>query len=238
MPKPSADLQVAASANRLIAPRFLFRFSVDVHRREPLWPVRGVKVEGPLLDPSYRLIAPGELDGGRTFADVRMAWSPEGLVWTVRVEGKGQPPWCRESRLTESDGLQVWVDTRATTDVHRASRFCHRFAFLPSGGGRGADEPVAEQLLIHRARENARPIGPRELQVRATISDKVTGKGYELAAFVPASALAGFDPANQPRLGFTLAVLDRELGLQTFATGAEFPYEEDPTCWAEVELVN
>ncbi len=254
MPKPSTDLQAAASANRLIAPRFLFRFSVDVHRREPLWPVRGVKFEGPLLDESYRLIAPGQLDGERTFADVRMGWSLEGLVWTVRVDGKGQHPWCRESRPTESDGLQVWVDTRATRDVHRATRFCHRFAFLPCGGGRGAAEPVAEQLLIHRARENARPVRPRELQIRAGMTDKGisdkgttgkkgtgggkgTGKGYELAAYVPATALAGFEPASQPRLGFTLAVLDRELGLQTFAMGAEFPYEEDPSCWAEVELV-
>jgi hypothetical protein len=239
MSKPSTNLRAAASDQRLIAPRFLFRFSVDVHRREPLWPVRGVKVTGTLLDESYRLIAPGQLDGERTFADVRMGWSPEGLVWTVRVEGKGQHPWCRESQPTESDGLQVWVDTRATHGIHRASRFCHRFTFLPCGGGRGAAEPVAEQLLIHRARENARPVHPRELQVRAEISGKgITGNGYELAAYVPATALAGFEPASQPRLGFTLAVLDRELGLQTFAMGAEFPYEEDPSCWAEVELVD
>ncbi|MEO2048127.1 MAG: hypothetical protein ABGX16_16350 [Pirellulales bacterium] len=233
MPKTPSTPQATTPANRLIAPRFMFRFSVDVHRREPLWPVRGVKVKGPLLDPSYRLIAPGELDGERTLADVRMGWSPEGLLWTVQVEGKRQTPWCRESRPTESDGLQVWVDTRASRDIHRASRYCHRFIYLPCGGGRGAAEPVAEQLLIHRARENARPVRPRELQVRAT----TTSKGYELAAFAPAQVLAGFDPENQPRLGFTLAVLDRELGLQTFATGAEFPYEEDPSCWAELELV-
>ncbi len=267
MPNSPATRQFAAPADRLIAPRFLFRFSVDVHRREPVWLVRGVKATGPLLDESYRLIAPGQLDGERAFAEVRMGWSPEGLVWTVRVEGKHQHPWCRESRPTESDGLQVWVDTRATSGVHRASRFCHRFAFLPCGGGRGAAEPVAEQLLIHRARENSRPVRPRELQVRAKLlsknidkgdiakegkaasgkkstggkqgrgGEKDAGMGYELAAFVPAAALAGYDPANQSRLGFTLAVLDRELGLQTFAVGAEFPYEEDPSCWAEVELV-
>jgi len=211
----------------------MFRFSVDVRRREPLWPARGVKVKGPLLDTSYRLITPGELDGERAFADVRMGWSPEGLLWTVQVEGKRQHPWCRESRPTESDGLQVWVDTRATRNIHRASRFCHRFVYLPCGAGREAAEPVAEQLLIHRARENARPVRPRELQVRAT----TTSKGYELSAFAPAQVLTGFDPENQPRLGFTLAILDRELGLQTFATGAEFPYEEDPSCWAELELV-
>jgi len=233
MPKPSATRPIASPADRLISPRFLFRFSVDVHRCDRPWPLRGVKFTGPLLDESYRLIEPGQLDGDRVFADVRMAWSPEGLAWTVRVAGKRQQLWCRESRPTESDGLQVWIDTRATGGVHRASRFCHRFAFLPCGGGRGGADPVAEQLLIHRARENAQPVRPRELQTRAAISSK----GYELAAFVPATALAGFDPENQHRLGFTMAVLDRERGLQTFAVGAEFPYEEDPSCWAEVELV-
>jgi hypothetical protein len=32
-------------------------------------------------------------------------------------------------------------------------------------------------------------------------------------------------------------VIDRERGLQTFSTGPEFPYEEDPSCWAELRLI-
>ena len=92
-----------------------------------------------------------------------MAWSAAGLVWQVTVDGKTQPPWCRDSRLEDSDGLQVWVDTRATLNVHRASRFCHRFMFLPRGGGSGgrsADgRPVAHQP---RPRERP-PVRPREL---------------------------------------------------------------------------
>ncbi len=226
----------ALPTNALIAPRFLFRFSADVKRSGPLWPVGATANRLPALDESYRLPAFGQLDGERQFADVRMAWGPVGLLWTVEVEGKSQRPWCRESRLDESDGFQVWIDTRAGANVHRASRFCHRFVFLPAGGGRNAEQPVADQLLINRARENARPVRPRELQVRS----KVTRKGYQLAAFVPAEALGGYDPAGdperEPRLGFTFALADRELGLQTFATGPGFPYEEDPNCWAEVAL--
>jgi len=220
--QPSTD-------NTLVAPRFLFRFSVNVLRREPIWSSQGAK-----LDESYRLPAFGELDGEKRLADVRMAWSPQGLAWWIRVEGKQQLPWCRESRLDDSDGLQVWIDTRATHNVHRASQFCHRYVFLPRGGGRNADQPVADQLLINRARENARPIRPRELQAVS----KVTASHYELSAFAPAKALHGFDPSSQPRLGFTFALLDRERGLQTFATGADFPYEEDPSCWATIELVD
>jgi hypothetical protein len=175
----------------------------------------------------------GTADRERAFADVRMAWHADGLALNVRVDDKKQPVWCREGRLEDSDGLQVWIDTRATLNIHRASRYCHRYAFLPAGGGRRQDEPLADQLLINRARENARPIRPRELQVASRISKT----GYWLAAFIPTVALAGYDPLQYRQLGFTYAIYDRELGLQTFATGPAFPYDEDPTCWATLDLI-
>jgi hypothetical protein len=213
----------------LLPPRQFFRFSADVKRCDPLWTAKGVS-----LDERYDLPTLSELDGRPAFASVRMAWHETGLAWQVEVTGKTQPPWCRDSRIPDSDGLQVWVDTRATLNVHRATRFCHRFAYLPAGGGgSGAAAAVADQLLINRARENARPVRPREL---AALS-KITATGYTLSAFASAAALGGFDPAGQPRLGFTYALLDRERGLQTFSTGPEFPYEEDPSVWAELRLV-
>ncbi len=212
----------------LIPPRYMFRFAVDIHHCKPIWSPKGVS-----LGEQYQLPNLGQLDQDRAFAEVRMAWSPEGVAWWVRVEDKLQVPWCRESRLEESDGLHVWIDTRATTNVHRATRFCHRFVFLPAGGGRDAQQPVADQLLINRARENARPVRARELQV----ASRVTKSNYELSAFAPAEALGGFDPSSQPRLSFTYAIVDRERGLQTFSAGPGIPYEEDPSCWAEAHLV-
>lgn len=219
----------SAANSTLVPPRFLFRFAFDVRYCSSLWSAKS----GVQLDESYRLPMLSQLDGERPLADVRMAWSEEGLAWWMRVEGRKQLPWCRESRLDDSDGLQVWVDTRATTEVHRASRFCHRFVFLPRGGGPTAEEPVADQLLMNRARENARPVRARELQVHS----KVSKTFYELSAFAPAVSLGGYDPESLSRLGFTYAILDREQGLQTFAAGPTFPYEEDPSCWAEGQLV-
>jgi hypothetical protein len=224
---------MSSEPNLLIAPRFLFRFAVPVANHTPIWKPGGVA-----LGESYRLMNLAALDGATSdaepsFADVRMAWATEGLLIDVAVEGKKQPVWCRDSRLDDSDGLVVWIDTRATHNIHRASRYCHRFAFLPAGGGRGQNEPVADQLLINRARENARPIRPRELQV----ASKVTKSGYRMAAFVPAAALGGYDPHQHRQLGFTYAVRDRELGMQTFATGPAFPFDEDPSCWATLDLV-
>lgn len=223
-----------ALANTLLAPRFLFRFAVPLLPSAVNWKAGGV-----VLDESHRLMNLAELDSAtdnreRQFADVRAAWTAAGLLFNVTVAGKQQPLWCRDERLEDSDGLQVWIDTRATLNIHRASRYCHRYAFLPAGGGHSNTEPVADQLLINRARENARPIRPRELQV----ATKITKNGYWLAAFVPAVALGGYDPLQHRQLGFTYAVYDRELGLQTFASGPAFPYDEDPTCWAVLELAD
>jgi hypothetical protein len=213
----------------LIAPTFLFRFSAPCHEFDGA-PSGDAGFE---LDDRYRLPHFASLDGDRTFADVRAAWSRKGIAFTVRVEGKQKTLWCRESRMSESDGLSVWIDVRATQNVHRASRFCHRFIFLPSGGGRRLDQPVADQALIERARENAGPIRPGALAVR--VDKRIDG--YRLDAFIPADAMTGYRPTEHPRLGFTYAVLDRELGMQTFTVGMEFPFDSDPSLWGALELV-
>jgi hypothetical protein len=220
--------------NTLLAPRFLFQFAVPVKRQTPIWSPKGIA-----LGEDYRLPDLAGLDretpgSERRFADVRMAWAPEGLAFWIDIDVKQQPVWCRETKLDESDGLHIWVDTRATHNIHRASKFCNRFIFTPMGGGSGDTQPLADQLLINRARENSRPVRPRELQVVA----KVSKTGYRLAAFIPAVAMTGYDPTQQTKLGFNYAVVDRELGLQTFSNGPSMPFDEDPSCWATMELVS
>jgi hypothetical protein len=212
----------------LLPARFLFRFSVPCLYRERLWTARGAR-----LPEKYRLASLAELENRRPIADVRAAWSEAGLAFTVRVSGKKQPPWCRASRSAESDGLQLWIDTRCVQNVHRAGRFCHHLIFLPTGGGRRLDEPVADWRPIHRARAPHGPIRDGALQVRG----EKRVDGYVLDAFVPAEVLTGFDPGEHPRLGFTYAVLDRELGEQTLTVGSPMPYGEDPSLWATLELV-
>lgn len=212
----------------LLAPRFLFRFAAPLHRQDPIWSATGVK-----LSEAHRLIPWAELDGQRCYADVRAAWSEAGLAFTVEVTGKQQPCWCRETRLEDSDGLQVWIDTRDTHNVHRANRFCHRYTFLPAGTGRNHTQPMADQLIINRAKENAPAVRPQMLKVWSELREG----GYRLAAHLPKEALAGFDPVEHPKLGFTYALFDRELGLQTFSAGLAYPFQEDPSVWATLEMV-
>jgi hypothetical protein len=233
----------------LLPTRFLFRFSAPCLRRDPLWSEQ----EEP-LEESYRLAGLAELEGRAALADVRAAWSEQGLAFCVIVQGKSQPPWCRSSKIEDSDGLQVWIDTRDVHNVHRATRFCHRFIFLPEikeekkgtgpicakhpegRSGKWGLSPFspahAECLPIHRAKELPHPVRQGLLQARCRLQTD----GYILEAFIPAEALTGFDTVEHPRLGFTYAVIDRELGEQTFGVGSPMPYQEDPSLWATLEL--
>ena len=212
----------------LLAPVFLFRFSA------PCYYHAGLKLGmGGTLGEKYILPCLGELEGKKRYADLRAAWCETGMMFVLRVEGKAQPPWCRDSRLEDSDGLQLWIDTRNTQNIHRAGRFCHRFAFYPLGAGRKLDEPIAALLAINRCRESPREIDPGSIRVRSERS----ATGYAIEAFLAADALTGYAPTDQPQIGFTYAVADRELGPQTFSVGPEFPFEEDPSLWGTLELV-
>jgi hypothetical protein len=216
------------TSSPLLPTRFLFRFATSC-----LYSAKLDKTAPAELGVEHRLPSLAELDGERAFADVRAAWSEAGLAFSVRVEGKKHPSWCRESKLEDSDGVQLWIDTRDTRNIHRASRFCHRFIFLPQGATRNVSQPVADQLLVDRARENANPIRPGQLRVA---SSALKG-GYVMSMFLPAAALTGFNPADHPQLGFTYSIFDRELGQQHFSVGPEFPFASDPSLWGTLELV-
>ena len=212
----------------LMTPTMLFRFAAPCFYAPELWSAGGIK-----LAEKHRLPCFGELEGKQPFADVRLAWSERGLAMTVQVRGKEQPPWCRDSKIEDSDGVQFWIDTRNTQNIHRAGRFCHRFAFLPAGAGRRLDEPVAALLAINRAKESPREIEPRQLRVRA----ERTKDGYLMEMHVPAETLTGYNPTDHRALGFTYAVIDRERGWQTFSVGQELPFVDDPSLWGTLDLV-
>ncbi|HMP02181.1 MAG TPA: hypothetical protein PKD86_04640 [Gemmatales bacterium] len=167
------------------------------------------------------------------FADVRLAWNDQGLALQVEVRGKDLASAGSAERPLGSDGLHLWIDTRDTRTIHRASRFCHQFYFLPVGGGADGADPAAGQVKIHRAQHDAPLAPPGQLLLRVR---RLRG-GYRLAAFIPAAALQGFDPESHPRLGFYYLVKDAELGQQSLGLGPEFPYWEDPSLWSILELV-
>ncbi len=213
----------------LIPPTFLFRFAAPCAQANKLWQAKG-QIE---LPEAHRIPSFGELEGKPTFADLRIAWNNKGLGISVKVKGKKQDPWCRPTRIEDSDGLNLWIDTRNTQNIHRASRFCHHFVILPLGGFRDPHAPLAVLCEIPRASENPKRIKEDALQAR---SEKKKD-GYTIRAFIPAEAMTGFDAADQRHIGFNYAVVDKELGWQTFATGNQFPITNDPSLWGTLDLV-
>jgi hypothetical protein len=169
---------------------------------------------------------------GKHFAEVRLGWNELGLGLQVKVRGKAEAPQGDVARPRDSDGVTFWVDTRDARTSHRASRYCHQFHFLAAGGGPEHDEPTFVQTRMNRALQDA----PIAMAGSVLIRRALAKQGYRLDIFVPASCLMGFDPEQNPRLGFYYCVRDQELGEQVLGVGPEFPFWEDPSLWSVVLL--
>jgi hypothetical protein len=211
--------------------RFLFRLAVPCRFVGTVPTLEGDELVD--LPESCRLDNFAALDERRNFADVRLGWNEGGIALQVEVSGKGDPPAGDAARPGSSDGFTLWLDTRDARSGHRASRFCHQFHFLPTGGGPEKDEPVVVQTRIHRAQQDA-PLAP---DGAIPFRGKITRAGYRLEAFLPASVLTGLDPEQNPRLGVAYLVRDRELGEQMLGAGTDFPLGEDPSLWSVLDLV-
>lgn len=216
--------------NQIIPPRFLFRWSFAIHK------ITGIPAKkGRLLDLPDTCLLPSlaELEQQQDFASVKLAWNDSGLAISVAVAGRSKRPECVASELLISDGLRLWIDTRNTQTVHRATRFCHQFVLLPAGRGTQKNQPLVRSLPVARAREDAVLPDADLVQVQSEVSTS----GYWLDAWLPAEVLTGFDPTVHSRIGFHYVLHDTELGNQTLAVGSEFPYESDPSLWQTAELL-
>jgi hypothetical protein len=215
----------------LVPPSFLFRIAF------PCRYVKDIPRQGDErlleLPAECRIDIVAALDEQHRFADVRLAWNELGLAVQVEVRGKEKPPQGDAARPRGSDGVTLWLDTRGARGSHRASRYCHQFHFLASGAGPDHDVPAFVQTKINRALEDAPHVAPAEV---ALLVQPIRG-GYRLEAFLPATALNGYDPEQYPRLGFFYAVRDDERGEQLLSLTPEFPFWEDPSLWSVLELV-
>jgi hypothetical protein len=173
-----------------------------------------------------------ELAKGPKFAQVRMAVGTNAFFFQADVQGKKQLPWCRDSRLEDSDGLHLWIDTRHTRDVSRATKFCHRFGFLPMGRGPKADLPAAGWAPINRARDNP-PQPPNDL---LAVRSRVNEGRYRLLAAIHFEALHGLDLSDFPTVGFYYTIIDREQGYQSLTVAPELHVTENPDLWSELVI--
>jgi hypothetical protein len=215
----------------LIPQAFWFRLTASCPRVEPL-PRPGS--QGPLLGLPEAATLPdlGALDGRPSWASVRVAWNPGGLGVAVRAEGfPGKLPGpVVPEKFAE---VHLWIDTRDSRVVSRATRFCHRFSTILSlGGDRKKLTPEIAQRPIARAVADAPLCSPQKLPVRAAL-DRA---GWSLEVFLPAAVLNGFDPDTNRRLGFAYQISDAQREDQFLGVGRDFPLGENPGLWATLEL--
>ena len=104
---------------------------------------------------------------------------------------------------------------------------------MPTGGGPRRETPMTGLMPINRARQNPKSPPTGSIQVHVQLQHD----GYRMAGRIAAEALTGFDAVQYPRIGLYYAVIDRELGWQTFSLSEEYPVVEDPSLWGEATLI-
>jgi len=216
----------------VIPATFSFRFSLPLQRVDAL-PRKGKQLLK--LTDDCRLFWPGsDLHEGLSPLKLSAAWNLKGLAIAAEVTGKQHPAVSNIERPDETDAVQIWINTRNTTTIHRANRLCHHFCLLPNGGGDDGLEPVVRQIPIARAAEDAPIFQPDAFRSRS----ERTKHGYNLEAWLPSKCLNGFDSAESSQLAFYAMLRDSELGDHCLTVNAAFPFASDPSLWQTLDLLD
>jgi hypothetical protein len=216
----------------LLPQAFWFRLSAPCPRVEEI-PRRGAR--GGLLDLPATCAVPdlSSLEGRVAWASVRLAWNPRGLGIAILADAPASKAARSADRPEGFADVNLWIDTRDTRNVSRATRFCHRFtAHLTLGRDCASLDVDVSQRAIARAVADAPISSPDVLSMHAELSRA----GWLLELFLPARALHGFDPETNRRLGFAYQVSDHEREDQFLGVGRDFPLGENPSLWATLEL--
>jgi len=215
----------------LLPQAFWFRIAAPCPRVEEM-PLEDKRKRLLELPDSCTLPEGARLEGRTPWAEVRVSWNQRGLGIVVQADGLGDLKLAADRPEGFAD-VQLWVDTRDTRDVSRATRFCHRFAaaIRLREPGRKLVVDVA-QKPIARALADAPMTRSGQIESRA----ELTRSGWTLEVFLPAQVLNGFDPETNRRLGFAYQVSDHVREDQFLGVGRDFPIGENPSLWSTIEL--
>jgi hypothetical protein len=215
----------------LLPQAFWFRLSATCPR------IDGIPLEarrGPMLDLPDKCTLPdlSSLEGRASWASVRVAWNSDGLGIAILAQRQATKATLAD-RPEGFASVNLWIDTRDTRNVSRATRFCHRFtAHMTLRPDRQGLDVDLSQRPIARAMADAPIASPKLLASRT----EFTRASWTLELFLPADALNGFDPDTNRRLGFAYLVSDHERDDQFLGVGRDFPIGENPSLWATLEL--
>jgi hypothetical protein len=209
--------------------RALFQFELPLRQLARRPPLDGTLRGWPK---DSRLPAFIELEDQAPFADVYAGWSDDGLFFAFDVPQRTQPLRCDLTNWWKADGLRLCVDTRDARDIRRATRFCHFFYVLPTGGGGDRKAPVVGLHRMSRSKEPPPPVDPSLVKVAV----RMAARRYAIEVAVPGACLFGWDPAEHPRIGIYYKIKDLQHGSQHLTVPDELGWNVDPSTWATAVL--
>ena len=218
--------------SQIVPSTLLFDYRVQV----PACPNPSRKKTGRLLKlaDAAQLPVLSSMEGVEPFYALHAGWNRNGLGIRVAVRGRTLPLTGEPNQLGSSDCVELWIDTRPTGNVHRATGYCHRLACLPSDQSCGGT-PSAVPLAIPQQREVKIDMQARHIQLRVHPRQG----GYDMEVWIPESQLYGYREMDELRqLGFYCLVRDTERGDQPLTISDEFPYAWDPSLWVHLELTD
>ena len=216
----------------LLPQAFWFRLSIPCRRIDGL-PRTGPR--GRLLDLPESCALPdlAQLEGGRSWAEVRVAWNPAGLAVAIEATGKSGPIELRRGSHARPTGPRSG-STRATRAASTGPPGSATAS--PRSSPRAVRGPRLEVELAQRPIARAVADAPTcPIETLSARAERLSG-GWRLELFFPAEALHGFDPETNRRLGFAYQVSDPDREDQFLGVGREFPIGEDPSLWSTLEL--
>lgn len=223
------QVRLGSSVKPIIPPSLLFDVQFSVPKCGP--PSKSGKGLLLALADDSSLFLPSALDNSPGFATLRVGWSEDGFAVAVRVKGKPDAPWGSRSDLKRSDAVLLWLDTRPSGNVHRATEYCHHLVCLPYD--ERVDGPGVAAELIAQQRSLKVQTDPAKLLARIHRHPD----GYEFELWIPADQLNGYrEIPDLRRLGFHCVVADSHLGEQSIGVSDDFP-NYDPSLWLTLELI-
>ncbi len=189
-----------------------------------------------LLGEEYAIPALSTLSGGKRFAEIAMAWSIDGLFFHSRLRAPaGREAAIANSLSPKSQLFSVYLDTRWSPGVHRATSYCHRFDFILTRPTRSQSviRGHGELSPIQRARSAPAAVHPQDISV-ATFFHSA---GYDIKAFLKGDTLTGYSPEEFQEIGIFYTINDSVLGNQIMARTLQSPYFEDPSVWCRGQLL-
>ncbi len=187
------------------------------------------------LHEEYKIPALSSLSGGKQFAETCLSWSSIGLFFQSTFKASAGSMANSAGLTSRASLLSLYIDTRWSPGVHRATSFCHRFDLilnrptkvLPVVRGHGELNP------IQRARSAPAAIHPNDISVATFFHSE----GYEIKAFLKGATLTGYSPEEFQEMGIFYTINDGVFGNQIMARTLQSPYFEDPSVWCRCKLV-